>query len=193
MAISVLLARHGHHEEVGRVLSGRSNISLDGQGRSEADALARLVAPRGVTRIVSSPRARTRETAAVVAAALGLPVAVDAALDEVDLGDFTGRSFAALDGDPDWERWNAERGAARCPGGETMGEAVARAVGFVAGCGEGVTLCVSHCDVIRGVVAHYLGLPLTRIFSLGCDPGSVTTLSLEGEGAVVVALNERLF
>lgn len=193
MARSILLARHGHHQEVGRVLSGRSDISLDEQGRAEALALARLVASRGVARIVTSPRARTRETAAVVATVLGLPVAVDATLDEVDFGDLTGRAFAALDGDPDWERWNAERATARCPRGETMGEAVARAVGFVAGCGEGVTLCVSHCDIIRGVVAHYLGLPLERIFSLGCDPGSVTTLSLQGEGAMVVALNERSF
>jgi len=186
-----MLARHGHHQEVGRVLSGRSDISLDQQGRAEAGALAGLVASRGVTRIVSSPRARTRETAAAVAAALALPVEIAAELDEVDFGDFTGRAFAALDRDADWQRWNAERATARCPDGETMGEAVARAVGFVAGCGEGVTLCVSHCDVIRGVVAHYLGLPLDRIFSLGCDPGSVTTLSLQGEGAVVVALNER--
>ena len=191
MARSILLARHGHHQEVGRVLSGRSDISLDMQGQEEAAALARLVAARGVTRIVSSPRARTRETAAVVATRLALPVAVEAALDEVDFGAFTGREFAALDDDPDWRRWNAERGSARCPDGETMKEAVARAVGFVAGCGEGVTLCVSHCDVIRGVVAHYLGLPMERIFSLGCDPGSVTTLALEGEGAMVVALNER--
>lgn len=191
MARSILLARHGHHQEVGRVLSGRSDISLDRQGQAEAAALARLVAARRVTRIVTSPRARTRETAAVVAAALQLPVMVDAALDEIDFGDFTGRSFAALDGDPDWQRWNAERETARCPGGETMAEAVARAVAFVAACGEGVTVCVSHCDVIRGVVAHYLGLPLERIFSLGCDPGSVTTLSLEGEGAMVVAVNER--
>ena len=191
MARSIMLARHGHHQEVGRVLSGRSDISLDQQGRAEAGALAGLVASRGVTRIVSSPRARTRETAAAVAAALALPVEIAAELDEVDFGDFTGRAFAALDRDADWQRWNAERATARCPDGETMGEAVARAVGFVAGCGEGVTLCVSHCDVIRGVVAHYLGLPLDRIFSLGCDPGSVTTLSLQGEGAIVVALNER--
>lgn len=186
-----MLARHGHHQEVGRVLSGRSDISLDQQGRAEAGALAGLVASRGVTRIVSSPRARTRETAAAVAAALALPVEIAAELDEIDFGDFTGRAFAALDRDADWQRWNAERATARCPDGEAMGEAVARAVGFVAGCGEGVTLCVSHCDVIRGVVAHYLGLPLDRIFSLGCDPGSVTTLSLQGEGAIVVALNER--
>lgn len=192
MARHVLLARHGHHQEVGRVLSGRSDIPLDEQGQAEAASLARLVTSRGVTRIVTSPRARTRETAAVVAAALGLPVAVAAALDEVDFGGFTGRSFAALESEADWQRWNADRGTARCPGGETMGEAVARAVGFVAGCGAGVTLCVSHCDVIRGVVAHYLGLPLERIFALGCDSGSVTTLALEGEGAMVVGLNERL-
>lgn len=192
MAIrTVLLARHGHHAEVGQVLSGRSAIALDAQGRTEADGLARLVRPRGVTRIVSSPRARTRETAAAVAATLALPVEEAAALDEVDFGRFTGLSFVALADDPDWAQWNAARGTARCPNGETMGEAVARAVGFVAGLPAGVTLCVSHCDVIRGVVAHYLGLPMARIFQLGCDPGSVTTLVLEGEGARLVALNER--
>jgi len=187
----ILLARHGHHDEVGRVLSGRSDIALDARGRAEAAALARQVAPRGVTRIVASPRARTIGTAAAVAAVTGLPVERAAALDEVDFGRFTGRSFAALDSDADWARWNARRAEARCPGGETMGEAVARAVAFVAGAGAGVTLCVSHCDIIRGVVAHYLGLSMERIFQLGCDPGSVTTLALEGEGARLVALNER--
>lgn len=186
-----MLARHGHHAEVGRVLSGRSTISLDAQGRAEAAGLARLVAGRGVTRIVSSPRARTIETAAIVGAALGSAVEEAAALDEVDFGRFTGRAFADLDGDAEWDAWNARRDIARCPGGETMAEAVARAVGFVAALSEGVTLCVSHCDMIRGVVAHWLGMPMTRIFQLGCDPGSVTTLVLDGKGARLVALNER--
>ncbi len=187
----VLLARHGHHGEVGRILSGRSEISLDEIGRAEAATLARLVEPRGVTRILSSPRARTMETAAAIGAVLAMPVEVAPALDEVDFGRFTGRPFASLDGDADWRRWNAARDTARCPGGETMGEAAARAVGLVAALGAGVTLCVSHCDVIRGVVAHYLGMPMARIFQLGCDPGSLTTLMLEGDGARLVTLNER--
>lgn len=188
----VLLARHGHHAEVGHILSGRSAISLDAQGRDEAAALARRLSAQPPTRIWSSPRPRTQETAAVVAAAHGLAVETSAALDEVDFGGFTGRSFAVLEEDADWRHWNAARGEARCPGGETMAEAVARAVGFVAALPAGVKLCVSHCDVIRGVVAHYLGLPLDRIFSLGCDPASVTTLALEGDGARLVALNERV-
>lgn len=187
----VLLARHGHHPEVGHVLSGRSEIALDAMGQAEAAALARHLTGRGVTRLCASPRRRTQQTAAAVATTHGLAVETVAALDEVDFGRFTGASFDALADDPDWRRWNAARGEARCPGGETMVEAVARAVRFVSGVGSGVTVCVSHCDVIRGVVAHYLGLPLARIFSLGCDPGSVTTLRLEGEGAVLVSLNER--
>ncbi|KTT73138.1 histidine phosphatase family protein [Sphingomonas endophytica] len=183
----VLLVRHGHHAEVGRVLSGRSDIALDARGRAEAMAVAQHLAGTPIDRLFSSPRARTVDTAL----AFGEQVRVAAALDEVDFGTFTGRTFAALDGDADWRRWNAERGSFRCPGGETMGEAVARAVGFVAALGVGVSVCVTHCDIIRGVVAHYLGLPLDRIFALGCDPGSVTTLMLEGQGARLATLNER--
>ncbi len=191
MSRYVLLARHGHHGEVGHVLSGRSAIALDAQGHAEAAALARHLAGQAVTRLCASPRTRTQQTAAAVAATHRIAVETIAALDEVDFGRFTGVSFEALADDPDWRRWNEVRGEARCPGGETMAEAVARAVGFVSAAGDGVTVCVSHCDVIRGVVAHYLGLPLARIFSLGCDPGSVTTLRLEGKGAVLVSLNER--
>ncbi|MBW6532039.1 histidine phosphatase family protein [Sphingomonas citri] len=188
----LLLARHGTHEEVGHVLSGRSEIALSRRGRDEAAALARHLAGTDVSAIYASPRRRTVETAATVAQPRGFGVVHAPALDEVDFGAFTGRDFAALADDPDWQRWNAERGSARCPGGETMGEAVARAVDFLAAVGEGATLCVTHCDIIRGAVAHWLGLGFERMFQLGCDPGSVTTLALdERGGATLVALNER--
>ncbi|MEH3038346.1 MAG: histidine phosphatase family protein [Sphingomonas adhaesiva] len=187
----IMLVRHGHHAEVGRVLSGRSDIALDGAGRAQAEGLVRRMIGVRVDAIVSSPRRRALETAGPIATARGLAVEVTDGLDEVDFGDFTGRSFDALGEDADWQRWNAARDSARCPNGETMAGAVARAVGFVAARPPGITLCVTHGDVIRGVVAHYLGLEMTRIFQLECDPGSVTTLVLEGRGARLVALNER--
>ncbi|HEU0066884.1 MAG TPA: histidine phosphatase family protein [Sphingomonas sp.] len=46
--------------------------------------------------------------------------------------------------------------------------------------------------MIRGLVAHYLGLSADRLFRFDVDPGSVTTLSLHPGGGRVVALNERL-
>lgn len=188
----LLLARHGAHAEVGHVLSGRSEIALSERGHDEAAALARHLAGVELSAIYASPRRRTVETAAAVAQPRGIAVVDAPALDEIDFGAFAGRDFAALAEDPDWQRWNAERGSARCPGGETMAEAVARAVGFLASVGAGTTLCVTHCDIIRGAVAHWLGLGFERMFQLGCDPGSVTTLALdERGGATLVALNER--
>ena len=61
------------------------------------------------------------------------------------------RSFAALEDDPAWRRWNEERGLARCPGGETMAEAVARSCDFLFSLPPGEAICVTHCDVIRAL------------------------------------------
>jgi ribonuclease H / adenosylcobalamin/alpha-ribazole phosphatase len=186
---TVLLARHGTHAEVGQVLSGRSEIGLDERGRAEAAALARWIGDRPLAAVHTSPRRRTHETAAV----LGRPLITAPALDEVDFGRFTGQTFAALESDGDWTRWNAERDTARCPGGETMMEATARALNYLWALpeNEAPTLCVTHCDVIRGVVARLLDLPFARMFQLGCDPGSVTTIALSAGDTRVIALNER--
>ena len=103
-----------------------------------------------------------------------------------------GRTFTSLDGDPAWDQWNAKRGSASTPGGETMAQATARAVQHVESvAGEAPVLCVSHCDIIRGVVAHYLGLDADRLLGFDVDPASLTTLAVHGNGARIVALNER--
>lgn len=173
-------------------MSGRSEIALNAAGRAEAERLAERLAGSPLTAIHASPRRRTRETAEIVAARHELPVTLVDGLDEVDFGDWTGRSFASLDGDPDWHRWNAERATASTPGGETMAAATARAVAHVAELERdgGTILCVSHCDVIRGVAAHYLGLGLDRLLAFDCAPGSLTTLALAGGQGRIVTLNE---
>jgi ribonuclease H / adenosylcobalamin/alpha-ribazole phosphatase len=191
----LILVRHGTHAEVGHVLSGRSEIPLSVQGQAEADALAEALDGLAIASIHSSPRRRTQETAAPLAARRDLAVQLAPALDEVDFGAFSGRSFAALDPDPDWQRWNAERATARCPGGETMGEAVARALAYLHAIPEAQSpaVCVTHCDVIRGVVAAALGLGLDRLFQFDCDPASWTVLGLEaGGGTHLLSLNERV-
>lgn len=194
MSATVLLARHASHDEVGRVLSGRSDIAINQSGRAEAARLASRLAGVPLAAIHSSPRRRASETARIVAERNGAPLLEADALDEIDFGAWTGRSFAALAGDPAWDRWNAARGSAAVPGGEDMGMATARAVRHIeAAAGYRPILCVSHCDIIRGVVAHYLGLEADRLLGFDVDPASLTTLSLHGDGTGrVVALNERL-
>jgi len=187
----VYLVRHGTHAEVGRVLSGRSEIALDPRGRAEAEALAGRVAPLAIASLHSSPRRRARETAAPIAGHKGLDIRIADALDEVDFGSFAGSAFADLAANADWQNWNARRSTARCPGGETMAEAVERAWAYIGSLPDGQlpALCVSHCDIIRGLVAQTLGLDLDRIFALECDPASLTTLAFEGSDARLVSLN----
>jgi broad specificity phosphatase PhoE len=74
-----------------------------------------------------------------------------------------------------------------------MGDATARAVDhldvLVNRGWNGTLLCVSHCDIIRGVVAHYLGLGLDRLLAFDVDPGSISTLLLGNWGARLLKLN----
>jgi broad specificity phosphatase PhoE len=135
------------------------------------------------------------ETAQAIASRLKLELTVVEALDEIDFGSWAGQSFASLDGDPTWARWNLARAEARTPGGETMGQAVARAVSHIersAAREEGPFIFVTHCDLIRGAVAHYLGLSLDRMLAFDCDPASVSTLSVSEGGGHVVSVNERV-
>src|SRR3546814_14004586 len=53
------------------------------------------------------------------------------ALNEIDLGLWSGRSFDALAADKDWVLWNTARAHARPPGGEAMIEVQARVAGLL--------------------------------------------------------------
>ncbi|MGK6354989.1 histidine phosphatase family protein [Sphingomonas sp. DT-207] len=189
----VHLIRHGSHQEVGKVLSGRSEIALDEAGHGDAEALIEIFASSPIASIHSSPRRRTWETGLPLAKSRGLAIQRADALDEIDFGGFAGRAFAVLADDPEWYRWNMERAEARCPGGETMREAVVRARDYLFSLPDEAlpAICVTHCDIIRGVVADLLGMGLERIFSLECDPGSITTLAMDAGNARLVSLNAQ--
>jgi len=188
------LVRHASHGLLGRVLAGRMpEVGLDESGRAQAAALAQHFKAQTVAAIVSSPVQRAIETATPIAAALGLSVQVDAGLEEIDFGRWTGAAFADLAGDPGWDGWNAARALASTPGGETMLEAQARviaALGALRGrYGDAAVLIVSHADIIKAVLAHALGMPLDLIHRLDIAPASISTLALGDAHAVVHSLN----
>ena len=196
----VVLVRHGSHDRLGRILCGRmpgvrlSETGLD-EVRAAGAALARrLGSVEGVV-LLASPRERTQETAAAIAAVLGLAVETDAAIDEIDFGAWTGRPLADLDGDPGWDAWNARRGSSRPPGGESMGEVLARIgarLDRLAREAAPPAILVSHGDVIRAAILGLLGLPLDAYDRIVVGPASWSELDLWPGGGRVVSLNERV-
>lgn len=193
MTLTILLARHGAHDEVGKVLSGRSDIALNATGREQAARLAARLSSTPLTHVHSSPRRRARETAALVAKPHGLEVTDVEDLDEIDFGAWSGKSFEMLETDPRWCRWNQSRGRATTPNGDSMASVTSRALRHFEAAGHhGTMVCVSHCDVIRGIVAHYLGLNYDQLLTFDVDPASVSTIELNGDRGRVVAVNERV-
>lgn len=195
MSASILLARHAHHNEIGRILSGRSEIALSAEGRVQAHRLAEKLVERGIRAIHSSPRLRTLQTAQAVAERLRIPIEQAASLDEIDFGLWMGRSFADLETDPDWQAWNRARADVVPPMGESMSQAIARAANYLENLrsGPGPVLCFSHADVIRGLAVHYLCAPMQSMLRTEISPASVSEFAFDEDGGVrLISLNERL-
>jgi len=195
LATTIILVRHGTTAHLGHRLSGRMpGVALTPEGRAEAQAAGRLLAVRNVSLMLHSPIERAAETAAILAEACGTPLESAPGLTEVDFGRWTGCGFAELQGDPDWHRWNAERGSARAPGGESMAEAQARIVATMDAAvrdHDGRTVAmVSHSDVIRAGIAAVLGLSLDRLLGFDVDPASLSTVVAGPGWARLVRLNE---
>jgi probable phosphoglycerate mutase len=192
----ILLIRHAAHSQLGDVLSGRSpGIALSREGRSQAERLAERLAGTALDALHASPVERAQQTALAIAARRrGLLVETVPALDELDFGDWAGRAFVELADDPRWSSWNAARAGATAPNGESMVEAQERAWAHVqrtaaAAPGRAVAM-VSHCDIIRAVIARALGLSLDHIHRFDVDPASVSRLAVGPWGAKVLGLNE---
>lgn len=197
LTVSIFLIRHAAHEHLGRTLSGRlPDLPLSDAGAHQARRLAMRLAGLRFAAIHSSPVQRARETAAQIAAGRSLqPETVDA-LDEIDFGAWTGKSFAELEHEPGWSDWNSERGSARAADGETMAQAQSRIVGHIEQLavrheGSAVAL-VSHCDLIRAALARYLQLPLDHMLTFDVDPASVSRIAVGDWGGRVLSINETL-
>jgi len=94
----VHLLRHGEVDNPAGVLYGRlPDFHLSERGRAMAERIAETVKDRDITYVATSPLERAQETATPIAAALGVPVTIDARVIEADTV-FQGQNFGAGDG-----------------------------------------------------------------------------------------------
>ncbi len=88
---TIFLARHGQTDwNAERRWQGHADPPLNDRGRAEARALAESLAEIGIEAIYSSDLVRARETAEIVGLCLGVAIAVDPRLREVDVGEWSG-------------------------------------------------------------------------------------------------------
>lgn len=196
MTTTFYLVRHAAHDNVGCYLAGRSEgVFLGRAGRAQASRLAERMCRESFSAVLSSPRERTRETASAISVAAEIgPVEIDADLDEIDFGIWSGKTFGELDGDPAWRQWNEQRARAVTPAGETMDQVQSRVCRCLHDLArrhrEQAVVLVSHADIIKSAVCHVLGLPVDSCFRFDIDPASITIVVAGDWGTKLIRLNE---
>src|SRR5437763_16642203 len=188
--------RHGEDGLLGRVLAGRMpGVGMTERGRAEIAAQAERLAGDKVTAIYASPLQRTRETAEIVAARLGLPITFRDDLLELDFGEWTGATFDSIRADPRWQAWSTQRSLAAIPSGESMRQVQQRVVAALLELNERhlheTVVLVSHGDVIRAVMLFALGMPLDFYNRIEIGQGSISTIQIQPSGIRVTTLGER--
>jgi probable phosphomutase (TIGR03848 family) len=188
---TLVLVRHATTAATGKRLGGWTpGVHLDEPGRAQARAAAERLADLPVAAVYTSPLERTRETATAVARPHGLRTRVRRGLGEVDYGDWTDQPLGTLRRRKLWATIQATPSRVTFPGGESIRGAQARAVDTVealaAEHGDDTFVAVSHADVIKAVLAHYLGMHLDSFQRLVVSPASASVLHLPAAGAPAV-------
>ena len=190
----LVLLRHG--ESTGNaagLLLGRTDALLTEKGERQAVALAGLLGP--VVRLVSSPLARARASAAALG--LALPVEIDDRWIEVDYGEHEGRPLDDVPAEI-WQRWRSDP-TFRPPLGETLaevGERVAEActeLFAIDGAGArdpaGDVVVVSHVSPIKAAVGWAVGAGDVVAWRLYLSTGSLTRIGWGFAGPVLHTYN----
>ena len=197
---SLLLLRHGQTSYTAARRFSGSDIDgppLDATGREQAARTAVALEHSGTVAVVASPTLRTRQTAEIVAAGLGVEVRVDEGWRECSFGEWDGLTFAEVS-----ERYPDELAAwlsstsAAPPGGEPLDVLVrrvrvARDRTLARYPGQPVVV-VTHSMPIRAMVRLALEAPEQAMFRMQPAPGSMTEMHVYADGTTSVIGFSRL-
>jgi probable phosphomutase (TIGR03848 family) len=197
---TVILVRHGRSTaNTSGVLAGRTpGVHLDEVGHTQAQAVADRIAAAEPVVLAVSPLERCLQTAAPIAAATGLELTVDEALQEVAYGAWQGRAIKELLDEPLWTTVLATPSQATFPDGECLGDMAERIAGALRahdaavetehGAGA-VWVAVSHGDPIKAALADALGMEFDHFQRIHVDPGSVSIVRYGSTRPTVLAMN----
>lgn len=191
---TLFLVRHGETDwnRSGQIM-GEQPVPMNQNGEAQVKRLATFLKSRSIHALYSSPVARALQTAEILASALQVPVTADRGLTEINVGEWEGRYWKHLTDEFARQQFYSRPEEARPPGGETLSEVQTRAVAVVerarARKGADRLLFVSHADVLRTILAHYLRLDLKTVRQLRIDHASLTALEINGTLADLLFLN----
>lgn len=181
----ILLIRHAVNDFVktGRLAGWTPGVHLNDEGKAQAEALGKRLADAPIKHLYASPLERTMETAeAIRQHHPHLEIRPNDQLGEVRYGEWEGMEISRLSGRKMWHLVQHYPSRASFPNGETMRGVQDRAVNaieqLVAAHPRDLVVVVSHADLIKMILAHYLGMHLDEFQRIVIAPASISSLML---------------
>ncbi|NDV12262.1 histidine phosphatase family protein [Crenobacter caeni] len=181
---TVCLVRHGETDwNVERRLQGHLDIPLNANGHAQAARLADALKGQRFDALVASDLARTRQTAAPLSAALGLPISLDAHWRERHYGALQGLTLdeaPSLAPEP-WRAYREREIAHPLEGGESLADFAGRVHAALEGVERGHAgrrvLVVCHGGVLDIVWRIASAEPLDTPRKVAIPNAALNTLS----------------
>lgn len=171
--MDILLIRHAETDPGSREnYNGKKNRfdpPLNERGRAQAELLGRRLAGSRVGKIISSDLTRAADTAQAANRYLDAPIELREELREIDMGMLHGRTWEQLRVElpEQWAAWHRHETDVPYPGGESGGDAAARAMAAVGGilrAGLDSVAVVTHGGIIRILICAMLGIGQEKRF-----------------------------
>lgn len=183
----LFIVRHGETawNREGR-FQGQRDTALNEKGLTQADKVAAYLEPHSFEAVVSSPLSRARVTGEKIAAACGCQtVELMDELTEIHHGDWEGLlSTEVAEQWPDiLKTWHTKPEAVTMPGegGESLADVQRRAVETsekIAKKYSGDVCVTAHDAVIKALLCHYTGAPLSSFWNFQIANCSLTIVEL---------------
>ncbi|MDX2162811.1 MAG: MSMEG_4193 family putative phosphomutase [bacterium] len=193
----ILLIRHAVNDFVktGKLAGWTPDVHLNDDGKAQAEALGARLADAPLNVLIASPLERTMETAeAVQRHHPHLHIEQNPAIGEVQYGDWQGKEIAALTKRKMWHVIQEYPSRAYFPNGETMRGVQNRAVDEIERIAAAhprlLVAIFSHADLIKMVLAHYLGMHLDNFQRIMVSPASISALVLGYGRPYVASMND---
>jgi broad specificity phosphatase PhoE len=172
-APKIWLARHGETEwSLAARHTGRSDIPLTAKGEEEARKLGNPLRKHSFALVLASPLRRARQTCEL--AGFGGVAEAVPDLMEWDYGAYNGLTSAEIRAQrPDWRLFRDG-----CPGGENLGDVVARADRVIARLNglRGDALIFSHGHFLRVLAVRWAGIAPEAGVRFNLSPASLSIL-----------------
>jgi probable phosphoglycerate mutase len=195
---TLILVRHGEVEGLDPpTFHGRIVLPLTPKGVKQAALTQEAIGARWpVHAIYCSPLTRCVRTADIINEGFHLNAVPHQGLTDIDYGAWTN-----LPADEVWKRWPRELGRWKShphgccvPGGESLQEVAARVIatlGTILDAHQrGTVVIVTHDSVLRVLLCHVMGLPLSSYWLFDPKPCGISEVSHTENRFTVHSLNE---